>query len=317
MRGRFKKIHDLFGYWGLIYLFFVILQEKILHFFPCKGRKFLLNFHNEFINRQFNTLLYMHRETLLVLIEKDIDELKSLTEGFSELQVLPQRLIDLAVAKAENIRLCIEQLPQATNIEAPVQENPQPEKIEPEIIAPAEPVEVAPESEKVEEKIEPEPEKVEPVAQEPEEIVPEPEVVKPEPEVVPEPEPEPIPVIEPEVEPEPAAAPVADQPQTVAESIVKPETVVDEFSHRDDQSLAHAIANKPVTDLKQAFSIAERFRFQRELFGNNGEMLIKALDALNACTTFDQAEQLLQTQFHLTAENAIVAEFLEIVRRKF
>ncbi len=259
----------------------------------------------------------MHRETLLVLIEKDIDELKSLTEGFSELQVLPQRLIDLAVAKAENIRLCIEQLPQATNIEAPVQENPQPEKIEPEIIAPAEPVEVAPESEKVEEKIEPEPEKVEPVAQEPEEIVPEPEVVKPEPEVVPEPEPEPIPVIEPEVEPEPAAAPVADQPQTVAESIVKPETVVDEFSHRDDQSLAHAIANKPVTDLKQAFSIAERFRFQRELFGNNGEMLIKALDALNACTTFDQAEQLLQTQFHLTAENAIVAEFLEIVRRKF
>ncbi len=230
----------------------------------------------------------MHRETLLVLIEKDIDELKSLTEGFSELQVLPQRLIDLAVAKAENIRLCIEQLPQATNIEAPVQENPQSEKIEPEIIAPAEPVEVAPEPEKVEEKIEPEPEIVEPVAQEPEEIVP-----------------------------EPAAAPAADQPQTVAESIVKPETVVDEFSHRNDQSLAHAIANKPVTDLKQAFSIAERFRFQRELFGNNGEMLIKALDALNACTTFDQAEQLLQTQFHLTAENAIVAEFLEIVRRKF
>ena len=257
----------------------------------------------------------MHRETLLALIEKDIDELKSLTEGFSELQVLPQRLVDLAIAKAENIRLCIEQLPQATNIETPVPENPQPEKAEPEVVAPAAPAEIIPEPEKVEEKIEPEPEIVEPVAQKPEEIVPEPEVVEPVPEVVP--EPEPIPVIEPEVEPEPAAAPAVDQPQTVADSIVKPETVVDEFSHRDDQSLAHAIAHKPVTDLKQAFSIAERFRFQRELFGNNGEMLIKALDALNACTTFDQAEQLLQTQFHLTAENSVVAEFLEIVRRKF
>ena len=257
----------------------------------------------------------MHRETLLALIEKDIDELKSLTEGFSELQVLPQRLVELAVAKAENIRLCIEQLPQATNIETPIPENPQPEKAEPEVVAPAAPAEIIPEPEKVEEKIEPEPEIVEPVAQEPEEIIPEPEVVEPVPDVVP--ESEPIPVIEPEVEPEPAAAPVADQPQTVAESIVKPETVVDEFSHRDDQSLAHAIANKPVADLKQAFSIAERFRFQRELFGNNGETLIKALDALNACTTFDQAEQLLQTQFHLIAENPIVAEFLEIVRRKF
>lgn len=251
----------------------------------------------------------MHRETLLALIEKDIDELKSLTEGFSELQVLPQRLVDLAIAKAENIRLCIEQLPQAKNIEMPVPENLQPEKAEPEVVAPAEPAEIALEPEKVEEKIEPEPEIVEPIAQEPEEIIPEPEVVVP--------EPEPIPVIEPEVEPEPAAAPATDQPQTVADSIVKPETVVDEFSHRDDQSLAHAIAHKPVTDLKQAFSIAERFRFQRELFGNNGETLIKALDALNACTTFDQAEQLLQTQFHLTAENPIVAEFLEIVRRKF
>jgi hypothetical protein len=257
----------------------------------------------------------MHRETLLALIEKDIDELKSLTEGFSELQVLPQRLVELAVAKAENIRLCIEQLPQATNIETPVPENPQPEKAEPEVVAPAAPAEIIPESEKVEEKIETKPEIVEPVAQKPEEIIPEPEVVEPVPDVVP--ESEPIPVIEPEVEPEPAAAPVADQPQTVAESIVKPETVVDEFSHRDDQSLAHAIANKPVADLKQAFSIAERFRFQRELFGNNGETLIKALDALNACTTFDQAEQLLQTQFHLIAENPIVAEFLEIVRRKF
>ena len=259
----------------------------------------------------------MHRETLLALIEKDIDELKSLTEGFSELQILPQRLVDLAVAKAENIRLCIEQLPQAKNIETSVSENPQPEKVEPEVVAPAEPTEVVPEPEKVEEKIEPEPEIVEPIAQEPEEIVPEPEVVEPVPEVVPEPEPEPIPVIEPEIEPETVAAPATDQPQTVADSIVKPETVVDEFSHRDDQSLAHAIAHKPVTDLKQAFSIAERFRFQRELFGNNGETLIKALDALNACTIFDQAEQLLQTQFHLTAENPVVAEFLEIVRRKF
>ncbi len=259
----------------------------------------------------------MHRETLLALIEKDIDELKSLTQGFAELQVLPQQLVDLAVAKAENIRLCIEQLPQAKNIETTISENQQPKKTEAEIVAPAAPVEIVSEPEIVEEKIEPEPEIVEEIVQKSEEIVSETEVIEPEPEPEIVSETEPIPVIEPEIEPEPASAPAADQPQTVAESIVKPETVVDEFSHRDDQSLAHAIASKPVADLKQAFSIAERFRFQRELFGNNGETLIKALDALNACTTFDQAEQLLQTQFHLVAENPIVAEFLEIVHRKF
>ncbi len=243
----------------------------------------------------------MNKETLIALIEKDIDELKTLTRGFSEMNEFPQPLLDLAAAKADNLRCNLLQLPHAT-VAAPV------ENIEPEPLAepiPAPTVE-APTPEPT---VEPEPE------------LPDPEpIVEPEPEPIAESAPQPA---EPESEPEPeseedaAPAPAAEPHTIVAETLAKKETVVDEFEKKDDESLAHAIASKPVTDLKQAISIADRFRFQRELFANNGEAMIRALDALNACTTFSEAEQYIESHLHLPADNPATTDFVELVHRKF
>lgn len=223
----------------------------------------------------------MNKETLIALIEKDIDELKTLTRGFSELDEFPQPLLDLAASKADSLRNNLLQLPHIS-ADKPTENELMAEEIVP--------------------KIEPD-------------IVPEstPTIDTPTP------EPEPVEAIEPQPEPEATEEPVpAVEPHpTVADTLAKKGTVVDEFEKKDDESLAHAIASQPIADLKQAISIADRFRFQRELFANNGEAMIKALDALNACTTFAEAEQLLINRLKLPADNPAAADFIELVHRKF
>lgn len=214
----------------------------------------------------------MNKETLIALIEKDIDELKTLTHGFSAMDMFPQPLIDLAVAKADNLHRYLSELP---NVSAPnsVPDEPAPVEQphnEPQPVQEQQPVSAIP----TEEEIAPEP--VEPIATKP------------------------------------------TEPFTiVAEIISKTETVVDEFEKKDDASLAHAIASKPVTDLKQAISIADRFRFQRELFANNGETMMKALDALNACDNYEQAEELMHGKFALPSDSPDAADFVELVKRRF
>ncbi len=209
----------------------------------------------------------MNKETLIALIEKDIDELKTLTRGFSELDEFPQPLLDLAANKADSLRNNLLQLPHIS-AGKPTENEPIAEEVAPEIAPAAAPIIDAP---------------------------------------TPEPEPEPVEEPAPAVEPHP----------TVAETLAKKPTVVEEFERKDDESLAHAIASQPITDLKQAISIADRFRFQRELFANNGEAMIKALDALNACTTFAEAEQLLINRLNLPPDNPATTDFIELVHRKF
>lgn len=236
----------------------------------------------------------MNKETLIALIEKDIDELKTLTRGFSELDEFPQPLLDLAASKADSLRNNLLQLPHIS-ADKPTENEPIAEKIVPEIepeIVPEIVPEIASESAIID--------------------APTPE---PEPQLVVEPEPEPDPQPESEATEEPA--PAAEPHPTVADTLAKKGTVVDEFEKKDDESLAHAIANQPIADLKQAISIADRFRFQRELFANNGEAMIKALDALNACTTFAEAEQLLINRLKLPTDNPAAADFIELVHRKF
>ena len=239
----------------------------------------------------------MNRETLIALIEKDIDELKTLTRGFSELDEFPQPLLDLAASKADSLRNNLLQLPHISADKSTENESIADEtvpEIEPEIVP-----EFASESAPIIDTPTPEPE-------------PQP-VAEPEPAEAIEPQPE----LEPDSEATEEPAPASEPHPTVADTLAKKETVVDEFEKKDDESLAHAIASQPIADLKQAISIADRFRFQRELFANNGEAMIKALDALNACTTFAEAEQLLNNRLKLPTDNPAAADFIELVRRKF
>ena len=130
----------------------------------------------------------------------------------------------------------------------------------------------------------------------------------------PEPAPQPEPVAEPEPQPEqvveqPAPEPVVEQPQPEpAAEQPKPE------APRTPQQTS--LFGTPVTDIRQAVSIGDRFLFQRELFGGNAEKLQQTLTELNNLHSLDEAIALVD-KFGWDKQSPTYELFLNVLRRRF
>lgn len=131
----------------------------------------------------------------------------------------------------------------------------------------------------------------EPQGQPQEQLQPEPVVAEPEP-VVAEPAQE-----EPKAEPAPAVAP--------AEPV------------HTDAHKANTAYGAPVTDLKQAISIGDRFLYQRELFGKNGELMQRTIADLNGLNTFDEAMEYIDRHFNWDKEQPSYELFVNALHRRF
>lgn len=129
------------------------------------------------------------------------------------------------------------------------------------------------------------------VEQPQEQLQPEPVVAQPEP-VVAEPAQE-----EPKAEPAPAMAP--------AEPV------------HTDAHKANTAYGAPVTDLKQAISIGDRFLYQRELFGKNGELMQRTIADLNGLNTFDEAMEYIDRHFNWDKEQPSYELFVNALHRRF
>jgi hypothetical protein len=119
---------------------------------------------------------------------------------------------------------------------------------------------------------------------EPEPVSKEP-VVEPEPESIPEPEPEPEP---------------------------KPEPVVEEVA-----SPKAAIYGKAVDDIRLAISLGDRFLYQRELFGQNAELMQRTLTELNELGSYDEALAYITSRFNWDTESSTYQQFLVTLHRRF
>ena len=130
----------------------------------------------------------------------------------------------------------------------------------------------------------------------------------------PEPAPQPEPVAEPEPQPEqvveqPAPEPIVVQPQPEpAAEQPKPE------APRAPQQTS--LFGTPVTDIRQAVSIGDRFLFQRELFGGNAEKLQQTLTELNNLHSLDEAVALVD-KFGWDKQSPTYELFLNVLRRRF
>ncbi len=103
----------------------------------------------------------------------------------------------------------------------------------------------------------------------------------------------------------------------IAEKIIQPTVSRNEILAKNDNSLSASIANKKITDIKQAISIGDRFRFQRELFKGNGEEMNRTLNYINQLATFDEASSFLISKYGWDKANESVEDFLQLVRRRF
>ena len=124
---------------------------------------------------------------------------------------------------------------------------------------------------------------------------------------------EPEPVVEPE--PEVSEPVVGIEPE---EPIVEPEPVVEpepEPAQEEQASPKAALYGKAVDDIRQAISLGDRFLYQRELFGQNAELMQKTLTELNALGTYDEAISYI-SRFGWDTESSTYQQFLVTLHRR-
>ncbi len=129
------------------------------------------------------------------------------------------------------------------------------------------------------------------------------ELPKEEPVAEPAAEPAPQPVAEPE--------PVAEEPKV--EEVHQEEAPKQEAPRVPQQA---SLFGTPVTDIRQAVSIGDRFLFQRELFVGNAEKLQQTLTELNGLHSLEEAIAFVD-QFGWDKQSSTYELFLNVLRRRF
>ena len=141
----------------------------------------------------------------------------------------------------------------------------------------------------------PEPQVVEKIVEKPVEVIKEVVVEKP---VV-----AAAPIVEPE---KPEELVIEEKPEVPEEPVI--EEAVDHKA---------AIYGKAVDDIRQAISLGDRFLYQRELFGQNAELMQKTLTELNELGSFDEAVAYISSHFQWDTESSTYQQFLVTLHRRF
>jgi hypothetical protein len=98
-------------------------------------------------------------------------------------------------------------------------------------------------------------------------------------------------------------------------------TLHDSISTDSRPTLADRHRRSKLDSLTKAFSINQRFMFQKELFGGEQQTFDEAIAELDQCSTYDEAENLLGrnyiSRFHWDLDSEEAGEFLEILARRF
>ena len=239
----------------------------------------------------------------------DIRELETLVAGMRDAEVYPvsffsqtfdlthkilKDLHSLEAAQIEMLRKQMEEHQALIQSIPPSVAAPAETAQEPKIIAP-EPKNIAPEpiSAVADPVIAEQPEKVEAT---PEEVVteaPREEIPVKEPVAV---KPEPL------IEPAPPAVEVPNKATT---------------AERGGLFLNDILEKKNLSDFRKAFSLNDRFRFRRELFGGDEARMNKAINDLNEIHSYEDSITYLNNELKWNIEDEAVADFIKLLEKRF
>jgi len=114
--------------------------------------------------------------------------------------------------------------------------------------------------------------------------------------------------------------------EVVVEAVSQPEPEVspDETGETPDgkgqieeqASPKAAIYGKAVDDIRLAISLGDRFLYQRELFGQNAELMQKTLTELNGLGSFEEAMDYI-SRFSWDTESNSYQQFIVTLHRRF
>lgn len=90
-----------------------------------------------------------------------------------------------------------------------------------------------------------------------------------------------------------------------------------------DQTIPHTVSLNEIlekqilTDFRKAFSLNDRFRFRRELFGGDENKMNKAISDLNEILSYEESVAYLDKELKWNIENEAVADFLKLLEKRF
>ncbi|WP_346857097.1 hypothetical protein [uncultured Draconibacterium sp.] len=102
----------------------------------------------------------------------------------------------------------------------------------------------------------------------------------------------------------------------LGDSFSKEKSVNELLAGDDSGKLEYKISNSPVSSLKSAIGINDRYQYIRELFEGNGDAFTKAVTDLDALNTIQEAVNYLQ-QNYKWKKNDTSLKFVNLVKRRF
>lgn len=106
---------------------------------------------------------------------------------------------------------------------------------------------------------------------------------------------------------------LASEPATSVEQPAPAEEPVTEAAPVAELRLDEKLARQNSRDLRKAFSLNDRFRFRRELFGNSDERMNEALRAVESMATIDEAHDYFYNTLGLDKTSTDVADFIAVI----
>lgn len=141
---------------------------------------------------------------------------------------------------------------------------------------------------------------------------------------------QPQPVAEPEEAPhpplvEPVVAPkeeapmvtVVEQPQPVAPTTHEGIPTETPTIKPQASSLNDLLERKNLSDFRKAFSLNDRFRFRRELFGGSEELMNQVIADLNEIKSYEASVAYIHKVIQGSGEESAVADFLQLIEKRF
>ena len=133
-----------------------------------------------------------------------------------------------------------------------------------------------------------------------------------------------------EVAEEPVAeAPVAEAPKVEEPKVEEPvveepkaeepqqELFEEPVAEKEPAAPKAMLYGKPVDDIRLAISLGDRFLYQRELFGQNAELMQRSLTELNELHSFEEALNYISSHFQWDTESNTYQQFLVTLHRRF
>jgi hypothetical protein len=76
------------------------------------------------------------------------------------------------------------------------------------------------------------------------------------------------------------------------------------------------VQEKNLPDIRKAFSLNDRFRFRRELFGGNEGQMNKVMTKLNGIRSYEEAIAYLRDELEWNMEDEVVVDFVAFLEKR-